>query len=156
MNLIFCCTGNINRSPAAEIIFNRVNRNESDVAISAAVSGKNEGRLTNKRTREALERSGYKYQEIRSKPLTAGNIEWADLIFYMQEIHRTKLIKKFGENLNCKLLPLFQWSSAGVNKIPDPHFEKEDKAFDSMIILIENCVNNMIDEKLSSRRNCGS
>ncbi len=115
MNILFVCTGNINRSPAAEIIYHTLS--PSDNVTSAALTNK-KSLITTKRMREALEKAGYKYTEIRSKPVTQVLIDWADLIFYMQKSH-LKDLQKFGTS--SKYFPLSKFINQA--KIHDPAFD---------------------------------
>jgi predicted protein tyrosine phosphatase len=71
--LLFICTANQNRSPTAEALFARSQRYE---ARSAGVS------------------------PLATRPVTRDLIEWADLIFVMDERydrHRTQLLERFPD-----------------------------------------------------------
>jgi protein-tyrosine phosphatase len=115
VNILFVCTGNINRSPAAEIIYRALSPH--DKVTSAALHNK-KSLITSKRMREALEKSGYKYTEIRSKPVTQALIDWADVVFYMQPSH-LKELQKFG--VSRKYFPLSKFINQA--KIHDPAFD---------------------------------
>lgn len=116
MNILFVCTGNINRSPASEIIYKSLNYRDN--VTSAALTNK-KSLITSKRMREALEKAGYKYTEIRSKPVTKALIDWADTILYMQKSHLDQLVDRFGSSHKYKNLA----SYIGKNKIHDPAFD---------------------------------
>jgi predicted protein tyrosine phosphatase len=73
--LLFICTQNKFRSPTAEHVFSKFEELECDsagLANDAAV------------------------------PLSPEQIEWADVIFVMERVHRNKLSKKFKKYLNGK------------------------------------------------------
>ena len=74
-NVLFVCSQNLLRSPTAEQVFSTWDGLECD---SAGIA------------RDA---------EV---PLSTGQIEWADLIFVMEKVHRNKLSRKFKKHLNGK------------------------------------------------------
>jgi len=75
MKVLFVCSRNRLRSPTAEEIFATVPGWEVQ---SAGVSPDAEVRLT------------------------AEMVEWADVVFVMEEIHRAKLNRQFGSRLRAK------------------------------------------------------
>jgi predicted protein tyrosine phosphatase len=77
MNLLFICSANLLRSPTAETVFSNY------PGINAISAGTNAGAVT---------------------PVSGDLIEWADVIFVMEESHRSKITKKYGELLKDKRL----------------------------------------------------
>lgn len=77
MNLLFVCTENRLRSPTAEEVFSRYEN------ISAIGAGTNSDAET---------------------PVSGDLIEWADIVFVMEKIHRSKVSKKFADLLKNKRL----------------------------------------------------
>jgi predicted protein tyrosine phosphatase len=75
VNLLFVCGRNRLRSPTAEAVFSGY---ESVEALSAGVNP------------DAV------------NPISADLIEWADLVFAMEQAHRRKLQKRFGSLLPKK------------------------------------------------------
>jgi predicted protein tyrosine phosphatase len=75
MNLLFVCSRNRLRSPTAEAIFSNYDGME---AFSAGTSIDAEN------------------------PISADLIEWADIIFAMESVHRKRLNEKFGSLLRTK------------------------------------------------------
>ena len=79
-NLLFICSQNRLRSPTAEQVF------ASWPNITTASAGINQGADT---------------------PLSAALLEWADLVFVMEPVHRRKVSSKFRAYLgNTKLICL--------------------------------------------------
>jgi predicted protein tyrosine phosphatase len=72
-NVLFVCSANRLRSPTAEHIFSTWPGIETDSAGNGA-----------------------------SVPLSSEQVEWADIIFVMERIHRTKLSRKFRPSLKGK------------------------------------------------------
>jgi len=116
MNVLFVCTGNINRSPAAATIFKKLYPEHS--VDSAAISDFNKGKLTTKKTREELAKRGYEYVEIKSKPLKVSNVDWSDVIFFCQPSHLKSLKNLFGESTKYISLAAL----GGLKGITDPAF----------------------------------
>lgn len=115
MKVLFLCHGNLNRSPAAEIIL-RALRPEHEVK-SAGLKTSN-GRITARKMRLALERAGYAETSTRSTICTRELIDWADVIYVMDVSNEVRFIEQFGENEKVRRMG----RSIGVEKIPDPHF----------------------------------
>lgn len=74
-NVLFVCSQNRLRSPTAEQMFSQ----RPDIEVASA--GTNSDADT---------------------PLTAELVEWADVIFVMEKIHRTKLQQRFRASLKSK------------------------------------------------------
>lgn len=74
-NLLFVCTANRERSPTAEQIFSTWPGVETD---SAGISNDADVQLS------------------------AEQVEWADTIFVMEKVHRTRLQKRFRDYLKDK------------------------------------------------------
>ncbi|MBW4473611.1 MAG: low molecular weight protein tyrosine phosphatase family protein [Stenomitos rutilans HA7619-LM2] len=73
--LLFVCGKNRLRSPTAETIFSRY---------------------------EGLEVESAGIDRDADTPLSSETIQWADVIFVMENVHRSKLSKKFQPYLNGK------------------------------------------------------
>lgn len=71
-NILFVCSQNRLRSPTAEQVFSRCR----DIEVESA--GTNHD---------------------AENPLTPELVEWADIIFVMEKMHRAKLQQKFRKNL---------------------------------------------------------
>ena len=77
MNLLFVCSENRLRSPTGEAVFSEYE------GIEAIGAGTNAGSFT---------------------PVSGDLIEWADIIFVMEQTHRRKVSKKFQALLKDKRL----------------------------------------------------
>ena len=78
-NVLFVCSQNKLRSPTAEQIF------AEWPGIEVSSAGLNND---------------------AEEPLTAELVEWADLIFVMEQAHRNRLLKKFKRSLKARLIVL--------------------------------------------------
>ena len=82
--LLFVCSENRLRSPTAEAVFSRYE------GVEAIGAGTNPDAAT---------------------PVSTELIDWADVILVMEESHRTKLMRRFAEQLENKKI--------GVLNLPD-------------------------------------
>ncbi len=76
-NVLFVCSQNKLRSPTAEQVF----AGRPDIEVSSAGTNND-----------------------ADNPLSAEQIEWADVIFVMEQAHRTKVQKKYRSALKNKRL----------------------------------------------------
>ena len=78
-NVLFVCSQNKLRSPTAEQVF------AEWPGIEVSSAGLNND---------------------AEEPLTAELVEWADVIFVMEQAHRNRLLKKFKRSLKARLIVL--------------------------------------------------
>lgn len=132
MNVLILCHGNINRSPAAEIILN-------DMAIPGVIvrsaGFRTSGRVTAKKMREALALCGYKRTATRSTQVSAELITWADLILTMDGGNEERLASHFGEEAMRKTKRIS--SAILLSRIPDPHFSVGNSAHVEVIHMLQ-------------------
>lgn len=133
MNILFVCHGNINRSAAGEIILKKM-RPDWNVK-SAALKDTKGNEITAKKMRTALSESGYDGTGIRSTPVSKDLIDWADVVFYMDNSNENKLREKFGEEVFNKAKRIS--SLINVPKIPDPNFAQGTELHKQVIMMLE-------------------
>ena len=75
LKVLFVCTQNRLRSPTAETVFSA----EPDLEVMSAGTNSD-----------------------ADNPISADLIEWADIIFAMENVHRDKLNRQFGSLLRAK------------------------------------------------------
>lgn len=135
MKVLFLCHGNINRSAAGEIILKSMF--PSVEVRSAGLKDKAGGQITNKRMREALNSAGYSTEGIRSRKASQDDIDWSDIVLYMDDSNEKKIVEQFGENTLMKSRRLGMY--IGVSKIPDPQFSGPE-AFKQVVAMIETSI----------------
>jgi predicted protein tyrosine phosphatase len=91
VHLLFICSRNRRRSPTAEVVFS------SHPSVETASAGTSPD---------------------AENPVSADLVEWADVIFAMESVHKRRLSQKFGQ--------LLQQRRVIVLGIPD-HYEYMDK-----------------------------
>ncbi len=97
MNLLFVCSRNRRRSPTAEVIFSG---HEGYSVLSAGTSPDAE------------------------TPISADLIEWADMVFVMEAVHRRRL--------NQRLAPLLRNRQIIVLGIPDDYGYMDQRLVDAL------------------------
>ena len=141
-NLLFVCTGNICRSPLAEVIaraYAEERGREVEVA-SASVLGL-DGPPAHKHSIKVASEIGLQLQHHRAQPVTAELVAWADYILGMEIQHAAKLRGGFPEaDEKIMLLGTF----GGVHEIVDP-LGKWRPRFRACRDLIQDCVHTFID-----------
>jgi predicted protein tyrosine phosphatase len=75
MNLLFICTANINRSPTAEVLFEKSKKHKAKSVGTHAFA---------------------------EKTATSQAIQWADVVFCMESFHRDFIIQNFPEDAKGK------------------------------------------------------
>jgi protein-tyrosine phosphatase len=141
MKVLFVCHGNINRSAAGEIILKKM---KPDWEVkSAALKDTKGGEITAKKMRTALDEMGYDGTGIRSTPVNVDLINWADVVFYMDDSNETKLRDKFGEEVFRKSIRMSKL--IGIPKIPDPNFAKGNELHKKVITMLELALTKFID-----------
>lgn len=119
MNVLIVCHGNLNRSPAAEIILRRLRPGWTIRSAGLAMSCR-PGRVMSKKMRETLATRGEVFEPLRTTVVSREMIDVADLVLYMDDGNRRRLMQMFGDEVFAKARGL--GSFVGEPRIPDPHF----------------------------------
>jgi RpiB/LacA/LacB family sugar-phosphate isomerase len=110
--VLFVCTGNVCRSPMAEGLFRHATRGRDDFRVLSAGVGAGEGAPPSEHAVRALAELGVDIAGIRSRALTAEQVNQADYIFgmthshvqqitslYPQAMEKTFLVREFDDTL---------------------------------------------------------
>jgi protein-tyrosine phosphatase len=149
-NILFICVGNINRSPAAQIILEAMIEDaelfQGWTVDSAAISEKNEGKLMAKKMRDILEKMGWGIigEWPRSKPVTKEMVDAATNIFIMDKANEKKMVDKFGETVLAKLSYIGDWQNRWDRNIPDPAFAKGTGQHEEVVLMLEAALHNLV------------
>jgi predicted protein tyrosine phosphatase len=87
VNILFVCTKNLSRSTTAEMIY----KEHSDLNVKSAGTEPSTG-----------EEQTAGSEQSSATELTAENINWADLIFVMEEKHKQTMIERFPIEIEQK------------------------------------------------------
>jgi protein-tyrosine phosphatase len=123
-HVCFVCTGNICRSPMAEIIFSDALRQEGlahRVQVSSAGTGNwHVGNPADPRTVEALRRAGFSSEHVAAQ-LGAQHLS-ADLLVALDRGHLTALRRVIRDPDRVMLLRSFDRAAGQDLDVPDPYY----------------------------------
>lgn len=112
-NILFICTGSINRSASANVILSAHNK-EDKYKVQSCGTGKVAplSRRIPRKMRLALEELGYDPNTYRSQGITEELLQWADKIVVMGNVHERYIANNYPQH------------SAKVTNwlVDDPHF----------------------------------
>lgn len=137
------CTGNICRSPMAEVVFRSLVQNaglDKRVSVSSAGTGDwHVGERADPRTLTALANKGYFGENHRAKQFDAASFDGLDLILALDRTHE-RAIRSYArtddDRSKVRLLTSFDPELAPFPDVPDPYYAGA-AMFDSTLALIE-------------------
>lgn len=137
LNVCFVCTGNICRSPMAEVIFADVLRQEglaNRVRVSSAGTGPwHVGDPADPRAAESLRRAGYDCTHTATQ-LGAQHLS-ADLLVALDYGHFRTLRRLVRDPERVALLRSFDRNAGRDLDVPDPYFGSE-RGFDEVLHMV--------------------
>jgi len=147
--ILFVCLGNICRSPAAEIILQKV-VNDAGLADhykvdSAGIIGHHEGSPPDWRMAESLKQHGFTIHG-RARQITATDLTDFDLIITMDETNLAdvKRIDK-GGGLHEKIQPFVSFCRSHDDpRVPDPYYGGQ-RGFDHVIEMLKDGCNGIFE-----------
>lgn len=139
----FVCTGNICRSPMAEIVF-RTLAEQAGIADSLRVTSAGTGdwhlgERADQRTIAALERRGFDGTGHRARKFETGDFGDLDLIVALDRSHERVLHQWAPSRVDrdkVGLLLSFDPAQAALQDVPDPYYA-DDAVFDAVLGMIE-------------------
>ena len=141
MRVLFVCHGNVNRSAAAEII---ARQDYPDHEYKSCGLKTKDGKIIAKKMREVLKEQGYD-EETRSTAINQDQVDWADVIFYMDNANEKRFVDQFGSMDKAMKLSNY---IPGVDKIPDPAFARPEEGLHEKVVqLIKLSLDKWISEK---------
>lgn len=140
-SILFVCTGNICRSPAAEAVAKAMalRADKALVLDSAGTGDWHVGERPDPRAIMAAEARGYDLSGITARAVTDDDFTRFDHLIAMDDSHRRWLLEaRSGRQLpDTKISLLMDWSvGMARTSIPDPYYG-EEADFERMLDLIE-------------------
>ncbi|MGB4778600.1 low molecular weight protein-tyrosine-phosphatase [Microbacterium sp.] len=141
---MFVCTGNICRSPMAQIVFHDVavqaGLGDHVASASAGTGDWHVGERADVRTLEALERHGYDGTAHRARQFTLDDFDRNDLIVALDRSHERILsswARTQADADKLALLMSFDTETGGsILDVPDPYYAGP-RMFDDVLGMIE-------------------
>lgn len=140
--ICFVCTGNICRSPMAEVVFRDLIHArgwQNSVVVQSAGTGEwHVGEPSDSRTADALRQRGYPDGTHRARQF---DVDWFDLLDLVIAFDRgqERILKTWAPSDDARakvhLLTSFDPEAAGVD-VPDPYYS-DAAMFDSVLSMIE-------------------
>lgn len=125
IKVVFVCWGNICRSPIAERVAERAAEEAGLTEVeftSAATSTEELGAPIDRRAAAVLRERGYRSEDHRAHQINAAEIEAADLVIAMEDIHLTKMIAMAPGAANLSLLTDYDPGAESGSGVPDPWY----------------------------------
>lgn len=140
--VIFVCTGNICRSPMAEVVLRDLAEKQglgSRLISSSASTGEwHVGERADQRTLDALESRGYDGSLHRARPFTAATFAENDLVVALDRTHE-RILREWArtddEEGKVTLLMSFDRDADNMD-VPDPYYA-DTATFDYVLAMIE-------------------
>lgn len=134
--VLFVCTGNICRSPAAEVLFARLAGDRAVVA-SAGTSDWHVGEGPTNTNIRAAERAGYDLSQHRAQHFGSHHFADYDLLIGMTQKHcdQMEALRPTGSSTKVRLFSSFD-SENLPSDFPDP-YGQDDRTYDAMWIKLE-------------------
>lgn len=141
--VVFVCTGNICRSPMADIVFRSFAQQAGlDHRVSSWSAGTGDwhvGERADSRTLGALARQGYDGERHRARQFTQTDFHEADLVVALDRSHERILLewaRTPGDADKIALLRSFEASVGDQLDVPDPYYAGPEM-FDEVLGMIE-------------------
>jgi len=147
--LLFICTGNICRSPIAEVI--AIHHGDE---VGAPVQARSAGTLgieeapANPHMVAVAREGGMDLAGHRSQPITDELVKWADYVLCMEMSHMAHM-REFHPDVGERLLLLGNFG--GMMDIPDPHGSWFRKSYRKSRDDIQRCVHRFVDGLAAKR-----
>ena len=119
MKIIFCCTGNICRSPMAEYICKQQLKDLgiNDVQVESFGTDCLEGSKISENAKTALKEIGIEVADHKARQIKLEDVINVDFVFVMTRVHRNWLIVRWNGQGNVQLLGLY----VGMGEVSDPY-----------------------------------
>ena len=146
--VVFVCWGNICRSPIAERVAERMAAEAglTGVAFSSAATSTEElGRPMDRRAAAVLDERGYRSADHRAHQIDVAEIEAADLVIAMEDIHLRRMLAMDPGATNLSLLTDYDPAAEPGSGVPDPWYGTQADFYDTLAT-VEAAVPGVLDE----------
>jgi low molecular weight protein-tyrosine phosphatase len=147
VRVVFVCLGNICRSPIAERVAERAAADAGITGVefsSAGTISEEYDDPMDHRAAAVLKEHGYRYADHRARRITEAQIESADLVVAMENVHLERVLELAPDPSKVRLLTDFDPAAVPGSGVPDPWFGS-DAGFDDTLTAIEAAMPNLIE-----------
>lgn len=147
VRVVFVCWGNICRSPMAERVAEKMAADRGLIGVelsSAATSREELGAPMDERAARVLARHGYRTGEHEAHQITRDEIEGADVVLAMEDIHVRKMLGIDPGATNLRLLTDFDPDAEPGSGIDDPWYGPA-AGFERTLASIESAMPGLLD-----------
>ena len=147
LRVVFVCWGNICRSPIAERVAERQAAEAGLTGVeftSAGTSDEELGRPMDRRAAAVLRDHGYRSGDHRAHQIDADEIEGADLVVAMEDIHVRRMLAIAPGATNLSLLSDYDPAAEPGSGVPDPWYGSA-AGFEDTLEMIEAAVPGVLD-----------
>lgn len=100
-----------------------------------------------KKVRDWAALQGHNLEQHRSRLVTVEDMQWADIVLYMDNGNQKRLMENFPQ-FQQRLDRLSNYATADCTRIPDPNYlARDSKEFTQALELLQQCCETFIDEK---------
>ena len=159
MRVLFCCMGNICRSPSAEGVFRAqlaaAGLHDAVHVDSAGTDGWHAGEAPDARATRHAARRGYDLVSLRARRVEVADFERFDLVLAMDRDNLARLRALCPPRRQARLRLLMSFApDAGSEVVPDPYYGGAD-GFEHVLDLIEQACHGLLEHvraELDARR----
>ncbi|GAB2473056.1 low molecular weight protein-tyrosine-phosphatase [Jatrophihabitans fulvus] len=157
VRVCFVCSGNICRSPTAEVVFTRLTERRGldgrVVASSAGTGGWHVGDDMDERSRATLEAAGYRWPRHTARQFTADDFDELDVVIALDAGHLAELRELAAGTddpaaARAKIAMLRQWDPAADPSdldVADPYYGGR-RGFTDVLEQVERSCAGLLDE----------
>jgi protein-tyrosine phosphatase len=149
LDVCFVCTGNICRSPMAEVatramaaattLVDGTTLGDQLLITSAGTGGWHEGEPMDPRTGAALRRAGFSDHPHIAHQISKKGLEGVDLVVALDGGHHKALRNLGVDPSRLVLLRSFDVSAGAASDVPDPYYGDDDGFDDCLAIITRSC-----------------
>lgn len=148
VRVLFCCMGNICRSPTAEAVFRRYVENAGlagHILIdSAGTHDYHIGDAPDARTQRAARLRGYDMSKLRGRQVEAADFGRFDYVLAMDEANLSILQRLRPSNTSAQVGLLLEFAEHHTEReVPDPYYGGSD-GFERVLDMVEDAANGLL------------
>ncbi|ADE11991.1 low molecular weight protein-tyrosine-phosphatase [Sideroxydans lithotrophicus] len=148
VRILFCCMGNICRSPTAEAVFRhyvaQAGLAERIHIDSAGTHDYHIGEAPDVRTQRAAKQRGYDMSDLRGRQVEAGDFKRFDYVLAMDEANLDILQRLRPRDAQSHLGLFLEFAECyREREVPDPYFGGAD-GFEHVLDMVEDAANGLL------------